>query len=896
MTQRPETRCPACFQDKGNATACDHCGWKPGSPPANPLYLPLGTALGDSYVIGKVLGHGGLGITYLAWDRELDTRIAIKEFLPDTMAGRNTRDAQVTIHTRYEEPFRHALQRFREEARILARFQQHPGIVSVYRFLAANGTGYMAMEFVAGVTLRQYLEAHDNRIPWPKALGLLAPVMDTLDRIHDQGLLHRDIAPDNIYITHDGKLKLLDFGAAREVTGERSVTLSVVHKGGYAPEEQYRTKARQGPWTDVYALSATLYRTVTGQLPPTALDRLHDDDLRPPSALGVAIPEDHEAVLLKGLAIHARDRWQGVGEMRRAWQPKPETVVEPPEPETPEVQPPRPDTYAKYGLWIALFTAVITALMLILELTDKIDLWSDGSDHEPTVHDPVVLLAENSATRGRGTSALEDSTSGTVQRGDSGAAAPESDISGSIASAAGNASDNPPPRAPSLGRLNQTENLSSSVAPSSESQRQAPDAILEDLEADGASRGDNIPRAVPDPAPAGPLPATLLVTVSDPPDAIVTLNDKRIDPNVSHELVAGEYSLRVTSPGHVSFQETIRLVAGDEQRRSIRLEPLPARVIVRSNVTGDTVFIDGEAVGATGPDPHRLAPGEYAIRVEKEGFETFETRVTVAAGGQETVRARLKEDPAVGRTLRDSLASGGRGPEMMGIPGGCFDMGSPGSEKNRRSDERRHRVCVEGFYVGKYEVTFQEYDRFARATDRVLPGDRGWGRGRRPVIDVSWNDATAYVEWLSRETGERYRLPTEVEWEYAARAGTTTPFSTGECITTDQANYDGNTDYADCGTRTGVYRRKTVPVGTFPANPWGLHNVHGNVWEWTCSLYKRNYDGNEKRCASKEVDLSRVVRGGSWVSVPRVVRSANRNRFWSDVAGSSTGFRLAREF
>nr|VFJ94213.1 MAG: Serine/threonine protein kinase [Candidatus Kentron sp. LFY] len=697
MTQRPETRCPACFQDKGNATACDHCGWKPGSPPANPLYLPLGTPLGDSYVIGKVLGHGGLGITYLAWDRELDTRIAIKEFLPDTMAGRNTRDAQVTIHTGHEEPFRHALQRFREEARILARFQQHPGIVSVYRFLAANGTGYMAMEFVAGVTLRQYLETHDNRIPWPEALGLLGPVMDTLDRIHDQGLLHRDIAPDNIYITHDGKLKLLDFGAAREVTEERSVTLSVVLKEGYAPEEQYHKKAREGPWTDVYALSATLYRAVTGQLPPTALDRLHDDELRSPSALGVAIPEDHEAVLLKGLAIRARDRWQGVGEMRRAWQAESETVVEPPEPETPEVQPPRPDTYAKYGLWIALFTAVITALMMILELklTDKIDLWSNGSDHELTVHDPVVLLAENSATRGSGTPTPESSTSGTAQRGDSSAAAPESDISGSVASA-GNASDNPPPRAPSLGRLNQTENLSSSAVPSSESQRQAPDAILEDLEADGASRGDNIPRAVPDPALAGPLPATLLVTVSDPPDATVTLNGEAIDPGVGHELVAGEYSLRVTGPGHAPFQEDIRLAAGDDQRRSVRLEPLPARVIVRSNVTGDTVFIDGEAVGATGPEPHVLAPGEYAIRVEKAGFKPFDTETQLTAGAEETIQPKL--EPAKAELIVMANISGAK-VFLDGQP-----LGAAGAPHAVRAGTHTMRVEKKGYEPFEAEV------------------------------------------------------------------------------------------------------------------------------------------------------------------------------------------------
>ncbi|NNJ84427.1 MAG: protein kinase, partial [Gammaproteobacteria bacterium] len=203
MSHAIEGRCSACFQEKGSAAGCDHCGWRPGDAPGNPLHLPPGTRLDNSYIIGKVLGHGGLGVTYLGWDTNLDTRIAIKEFLPDSVAGRNTENGHVTVHTGHEATFDHALDRFREEAKVLARFQQHPGIVSVYRFFPANGTGYMAMEFVAGRTLRQYLEAHGDKIPWQQALRFLTPIMDTLREVHDTGLLHRDIAPDNIYITHD---------------------------------------------------------------------------------------------------------------------------------------------------------------------------------------------------------------------------------------------------------------------------------------------------------------------------------------------------------------------------------------------------------------------------------------------------------------------------------------------------------------------------------------------------------------------------------------------------------------------------------------------------------------------------------------------------------------------
>jgi formylglycine-generating enzyme required for sulfatase activity len=164
------------------------------------------------------------------------------------------------------------------------------------------------------------------------------------------------------------------------------------------------------------------------------------------------------------------------------------------------------------------------------------------------------------------------------------------------------------------------------------------------------------------------------------------------------------------------------------------------------------------------------------------------------------------------------------------------------------------------------------------------------------VINVSWQDALAYTEWLSEQTGEAYRLPTEAEWEYAARAGTETPFWTGDCIHTDQANYDGNHDYADCGARTGVYREQTVPVGTLPANPWGLHEVLGNVWEWTGSGYDAGYGGGESRLLSKKDANVVVLRGGSWVDDPRYLRAAIRFRSRPDYRDPDVGFRLARTF
>ena len=201
-------------------------------------------------------------------------------------------------------------------------------------------------------------------------------------------------------------------------------------------------------------------------------------------------------------------------------------------------------------------------------------------------------------------------------------------------------------------------------------------------------------------------------------------------------------------------------------------------------------------------------------------------------------------------------------------------MGSPDGEADRDKQEGpRHRVRIAPFAIGKTAVTFAQYDAFAQAAGWEKPSDNGWGRGDRPVINVSWEDAVDYAAWLARETGEHYRLPSEAEWEYAARAGTETPFWTGKCIHTDQANYNGRYDYNRCGAKTGVFRQRTVPVGSLPANPWGLHEVHGNVWEWVAD---------------------QVVRGGSWSDYPRILRAAVGVRFGPKSRGSMLGFRLAR--
>jgi formylglycine-generating enzyme required for sulfatase activity len=243
----------------------------------------------------------------------------------------------------------------------------------------------------------------------------------------------------------------------------------------------------------------------------------------------------------------------------------------------------------------------------------------------------------------------------------------------------------------------------------------------------------------------------------------------------------------------------------------------------------------------------------------------------------------LKKKP--GTVFRDRLADGSFGPEMVWIPSGSFRMGD--IQGGGDSDEKPvHRVSVEKFAMGKFEVTFAEYDKFAEADGREKPNDSGWGRGNRPVINVSWNDAEAYAKWLSDQTGKKYRLPTEAEWEYAARAGTETKYWWGNDIGKNRANCDG------CGSQWDD--KSTAPVGSFEANKFGLYDTSGNVWEWTCSEYEDKYKGKEKVCINKNSNKNWVLRGGSWYSVPRDLRAARRVGDVPDRRNDLCGFRLVR--
>ena len=320
--------CFGCFEQYDDSfDICPHCGYAEGTEPELATYMRPGAILKERYVIGRALGHGGFSVTYLAWDALLLHKVAIKEYLPSEYATRRPGESRLTVFTGKEgEYFQFGKEKFLDEAKRLSAFQDEEGIVHVYDCFSANETAYLVMEYLDGITLSEYLKKESavspqGRIAPEKAIAMLTPIMLSLQRVHDSGMIHRDIAPDNIMVLKDGGVRLIDFGAARHAVHDCGKSMTVIIKDGYSPEEQYNSHGVQGPAADVYALSATLYQMMTGVTPPGAIERgeylqQHKRDLLPPpSKYNKAITKAQETALLNGMALHTQERTQSVAEL-----------------------------------------------------------------------------------------------------------------------------------------------------------------------------------------------------------------------------------------------------------------------------------------------------------------------------------------------------------------------------------------------------------------------------------------------------------------------------------------------------------------------------------------------------------------------------------------------------
>lgn len=305
---------------------CPRCGFIPGTPPKEAYHLHPGMLLEDRYMIGTVLGFGGFGITYRAWDRILEKMVAIKEYYPNGIVNRIPGKSEVIIYSgERADEFRKGKERFLAEARNMARFSTHPNIVNVYAFFEANQTAYIVMEYLDGISFKQYIKDQGGRVEVKVAVEVALSVLDALKEIHRAKIIHRDISPDNIFICEGGVIKVIDFGAARFSAGDEEKTMSIILKPGYAPPEQYRSKSRQGPWTDIYAVGAVLYRAITGVMPEESVNRMVEDTMKSPRELAPEIPENIDKCIMRAMALNQELRFQNVNQFEEALQSK--TVV-----------------------------------------------------------------------------------------------------------------------------------------------------------------------------------------------------------------------------------------------------------------------------------------------------------------------------------------------------------------------------------------------------------------------------------------------------------------------------------------------------------------------------------------------------------------------------------------
>ena len=325
-----KVRCMNCMKEYEEGQAkCPRCGYVRGTRPREIYHLYPEMELADRYIIGTVVGFGGFGVLYRAWDRKLEHMVAIKEYYPAGMVTRIPGQKEVILYTgKKHDEYKNGLTRFLDEARNTARFSSNPNIVNVFDFFEENGTAYMVMEFLEGVSLKEYISRAGGRLPWQQAVEIGLRIIDALKDVHGAKILHRDLSPDNVFMCDDGKIKLLDFGAARFTGLDDEKTRTIVLKMGFAPPEQYRSKSQQGPYTDIYALGATLYRAITGQTPDESVNRQDSinhnegDTLKPMSQFVEGIPDYLDNAVLRAMALEPTLRFQNVQQMADALQNK----------------------------------------------------------------------------------------------------------------------------------------------------------------------------------------------------------------------------------------------------------------------------------------------------------------------------------------------------------------------------------------------------------------------------------------------------------------------------------------------------------------------------------------------------------------------------------------------
>jgi serine/threonine protein kinase/formylglycine-generating enzyme required for sulfatase activity len=797
-----------------------------------------GTPLdGGRYILDRELGRGGFGTVYLAREvRPLNRLVVIKLPHPSLLQQPGFVD------------------RFQAEIGHLASLE-HACIVKIYGAGVEQSLPYAVVQYLPGGDLGNRLHSGAGTVPPHRILEWLPGIAGALDYMHQQGVLHRDIKPDNILFDAQGQAYLSDFGISKAMTDSqdasqvRTQTGMFVGAPAYVAPEYVDRKFTAA--CDQYSLAVVVYEALSGRRPheaDTAERLIIKKATEPPAHLGdrvIGLAPALVDTVMRGLSTEPEDRFDSCTEFARA------------------------------------FAAGLPGSVAIPRVTDAtapgISTPASAASTLPTERSPgrggrawlLVLLLLLLLPLGWWL-AQDAHVSGFIE-GLSATAQPEpTPIAESEPIADAPVIPGPPIREP--------ENAASDRQPVAPPPERVAERAAPELEA----------------PPTRALPKPAQLTIESPaPGARVFVNGRDMGAaGAALTVPAGDVQLRVEAPGHEPYTQELALEAGERSRSRITLKEIPPTVTIRSNVSGDRLFIDGVAVGSTGKKKHPLTPGKaVTIRVEKPGYEAWQERVTLEPGASRTLRAALSPKPQEGMAL---VAAG---PAVFGC--------NPTTDRACYGDEVRADLsALPDFLIDRTEVRVNDYERCVAAgactaeqlelefwdgrTRRSRADTCNWkkaGRGSHPINCVNWNQAVSYCKWLDR------RLPSESEWEKAARGrdGDKYPWGNVEYSSADKvANIADESaqqkqpmwivaDKYDDG------HAATAPVGSFPngVSPYGALDMIGNVWEWTADAYD-------------EAGELRAARGGSFSDVPRTSRASNRFALAPDVRIGTGGFRCAR--
>jgi len=792
--------------------------------------LPPGTRV-DTLRIDRVLGQGAFGITYLVTDTVLASPFALKEFLPEGLVSR-AEDLRLTAGDEASrELFASGLQHFLAEGRTVARLN-HPNVAKVFRCFEANGTAYLLMPFYQGEALHTLLR-RGGTLTEEEALALGRPLLDALDYIHRNGVIHQDIKPANIYITENGDPILLDFGAAGQRLHATASTRRRLGSEGYAAIEQSEPDGRLGPWTDIYGLAATLYRCVSGQLPVAASQRLsalNEREADPLVPLGHLLRgrgfDQVVRAVDQGLRLQPGERPQSVADWRPAFA----------EPLSPAAREGRE--------WLPLILLGVFAVMLASAVIYLFT--ADRWEREAAEHPATVEAARPGEEAGAGRPASPEETARWQ-------AALEADTA--------------------YGYRLFLDDYPGSI------HRDQAELHLERLDHQAwgqaeAAGGRAVVESYMEQFPGGLHEA----------DALIRLEEFRL---------ADEAAARAREELERQDDE-----AWETARTAYSTEAIDA-------------YLAEWPGGRHAEEARSLRRDLQNAADDRRAFEAATRLNTIAAyqayieafprGASVAVALQAVDDLTLrpGKTFRDCADC----PTMVVVPAGSFWQGSDEQVAGalKKETPRRMVTIAEPFAVGVFEVTLAQWDRCVAAGGcTTRPGDNGWGRDTRPAIMVSWNDAVEFAAWLSQKTGQSYSLPSESQWEYVARAGEESDWLGGDRAAICQyGNIAGSESgfrwqHPDCADPAAL---ETLPVGSLQANAFGLHDVVGNVAEWTLDCLNLSYldapaDGS---AWGRGICSSRMTRGGSWFTGTRDIRLPARFNLKNGDRNDFTGFRVVRK-